>query len=25
LLRVLERPKMVAVKLAYVWLNIIKK
>ena len=25
LLRVLERPKMVAVKLAYVWLNLIKK
>jgi hypothetical protein len=25
LLRVFERPKMVAVKLAYVWLNLIKK
>jgi hypothetical protein len=25
LLRVLERPKMVAVKLAYLWLNLIKK
>jgi hypothetical protein len=25
LLRVLMRPKMVAVKLAYVWLNLIKK